>query len=315
MKTGQPVKYSVVVLVEEESPDFSDYIKTLHRIFSSLNEPFEMVIVANGLEGFLKKIYPDIASLAKVRAFALNKPSPQAVGFMAGFRETSGEIIVTCGSYQQLTVESLRMVLDSVDEETDIVSPWRRNRVDPSFSQFQSVVFNKLVRKISGAALNDLSCTVRVFRRKVLEETRVYGNMFRFLPIIAARKGFKIKEVQCEHFQERGKTGFYSLSMYVDRLIDIFTLYFNTRFTRKPLRFFGIIGSFFMVIGILLFLYVGLQKIFLHIQIGGRPLFVLAFLFMIFGMQASSVGLLGEIIAFTQGRHTKEYNIAKILGE
>ncbi len=135
--------------------------------------------------------------------------------------------------------------------------------------------------------------------------------MYRFLSIVAARKGFKSKEVKCEHYQERGRTGFYSLPAYVERIIDIFTLYFNTRFTRKPLRFFSGLGAVFLVIGLLITSYVFVQKIFMGLPIGDRPLLLLAILFMVLGVQAASVGLLGEIIAFTHGRSSKEYNIEK----
>jgi len=135
--------------------------------------------------------------------------------------------------------------------------------------------------------------------------------MYRFLPIVAVRKGFKTKEVKCEHYQERGKTGFYGFSEYVTRLIDIFTLYFNTRFTRKPLRFFSSIGLGFLLIGLLITSSIFAQKFFMGLPIGDRPILLLAIFFIVLGIQAASVGLLGEIIAFTQGRHKKEYTIEK----
>jgi len=153
---------------------------------------------------------------------------------------------------------------------------------------------------------------VKVFKREVLEETDFCGNMYRFLPIVAARKGFKNKEIKCEHYEERGKKGFYSLSEYFERLIDIFTLYFNTRFSKKPLRFFSTIGAVFILIGLFITSFVLYQKIFFGYPIGDRPVLLLAILFMVIGTQAASVGLLGEIIAFTHGRARKEYTIEKI---
>jgi len=154
---------------------------------------------------------------------------------------------------------------------------------------------------------------VRVFRREVLEETKIYGNMYRFLPIVAARKGFKTTEVNCEHYQERGKTGFYGLSAYITRFIDIFTLYFNTRFTKKPLRFFNSIGLGFFLVGLFITSYIFVQKFSMGRPIGDRPMLLLAIFFMVLGVQAASVGLLGEIIAFIHGRHRKEYTIEKII--
>jgi hypothetical protein len=198
-----------------------------------------------------------------------------------------------------------------MDCETDIICPYRQRRVDPSFNQIQSRLFNSLVRKIERTNLHDLSCTVRICRRKVLELTVLYGNMYRFLPIVAAQIGFKTKEVKCEHFQERGSTGLYSLSEYIVRMIDIFTIYFNTRFTKKPLRFFSSVGLVFVLVGLIITTYLFVQRFFLDIPIGNRPALFVSLLMLIFGVLVSSVGLLGEIIVFTHGRHRKEYTIEK----
>lgn len=306
------MKYSIIILLEERSEGFSQFVQTLYEIFSSKQESFEILIMANGTEGFLKNELKKLQDCYdRLKAFALDKKTPQAVCLKAGLGESNGEIIVVCGSYQQITKDSFIQLLNSLDDETDIISPWRQHRVDPSFSQFQSRVFNALVCQMTKADFHDLSCTVKIFRRAVLENTELYGNMYRFLPIVASRKGFKNKEVKCEHYQERGKTGFYSLSEYLIRIIDIFTLYFNTRFTRKPLRFFSALGVGFLAIGLFITSYVFVEKIFMGQPMGDRPILLLAILFMVLGVQAASVGLLGEIIAFTHGRQSKEYNIEK----
>jgi len=312
MKLEENIKFSIIILLEERSEGFFQFIQTLYEIFSSKQGSFEIIIMANGTEGFLRTELKHLHSCNdRLKAFALNKKTPQAVCLKAGLNESSGEIIVVCGSYQQITKASFLKLIDSLDDETDIISPWRQHRVDPFFSRLQSRVFNILVNKITKSNLHDLSCTVRVFRREVLENIDLYGNMYRFLPIVASQKGFKNKEVKCGHYQERGKMGFYGLSEYITRLIDIFTLYFNTRFTRKPLRFFSALGSIFLVAGLLITAYIFAQRIFMGQLIGDRPILLLAIFFMVLGVQAASVGLLGEIIAFTRGRLKKEYTIEK----
>jgi hypothetical protein len=304
------MKYSVIVLLENRTEDFSEFVNRLHEIFLSTTDVFEIVIVANGTEGFLKNELLDIKNSDGIRAFALSKTT-QAICLKAAFNECSGEIIMVCESYQQITMDSFIKLLQSFDEDTDIISPWRQKRVDSKLSRLQSEFFNILVRKIIGTQLHDLSCTVKMFRREVLEETDLYGNMYRFLPIIASQKGFKNKEVKCEHYQERGKSGFYGISEYLTRIIDIFTLYFNTRFTRKPLRFFSAIGVTFLSFGFLTTLYVFIEKIFMHRPIGDRLSLLAAVFLVVFGIQVASVGLLGEIIAFTFGRRKREYTIEK----
>ena len=306
------IKYSIIVLLEEQHEGFAQFIQNLHEPFSSRDESFEILIIANGTGGFLRNELARLQSCNdKVKAFELNTKTTQAVCLKAGLKESSGEIIVVCGSYQQITNNSFRQLFDALDDETDIISAWRQNRVDPAFNQFQSKMFNTLVRWVTRVDLHDLNCTLKIFRREVLEETELYGNMYRFLPILAARNGFKTKEVKSVHYQEQGRTGFYSISEYVNRVIDIFTLYFNTRFTRKPLRFFSSIGLGFLLTGVLITSYLFMRRIFMDYPIGNRPILLLATFFTVLGVQAASVGLLGEVLAFTNGRHRKGYTIEK----
>ncbi len=307
------MKYSVIVFLEENSDGFSEFLETLHDIFSTMQDPFEILVMANGTELFLENELQKIPNCnRKIKAFVLDQKYTQADCLKAALKESCGKIIMVCGSYQQITKESFVRLLSSLDKDTDIISPWRQQRVDPSFNRFQSSLFNLLVRKVIGSGFHDLNCTVKIFRRKVLEETELYGNMYRFIPIIADKNGFRSQEVKCDHYQERGKTGFYGLSEYFTRLIDILTLYFNTKFTKKPLRFFSSIGLAFMSAGLVFTFYVLIQKVFMSIPVGDNSLLLLAILLVTIGVQVAGVGLLGEIITFTRGRIKKDYTIEKI---
>jgi hypothetical protein len=313
--TETALKYSVIVLLEEQHEDFARYIRSLHDLFSKRGDSFEIIIMANGTGGFLRNKLPHLNGIAgNLMSFEFNTRTRQAVCLKAGLKESNGEIIVACGFYQQITNDSLGRLLDSLDDETDIISPWRRQRVDSRFRRFRSAAFNALVRKIIRTDLHDLNCTVRIFRREVLEETQLYGNMYRYLPILAAEKGFRTKEMECEHYQEQGgKSGPSNLPEYFTRGIDLLTLYFNTRFTRKPLRFFSGIGILFLAIGLFVTSYIFAQKFLLGQAIGDRPILLIGILLMVLGVQAASVGLLGEIIVFAHGRQRREYTIEKIV--
>ena len=312
------MKYSVIVLleIEEMHKDSVRFIQNIHDVFSNEQEPFEILIICNGIGGFLRNELDELLiQNGGVRALEFSARTTQAACLEAGVKGSSGEIIVVCGSYQQIPNDSLIKLIDHLDDQTDIVTPWRQHRVDTPFNQFQSKLFNTVVRTISRANFHDLSCTVKVLRRKVLDEIKIYGNMYRFLPILAVQKGFRAKEVQCEHYQQLGigKSGFYSISHYFTIFIDILTLYFNTRFTRKPLRFFSSIGIVFLLMGGFITSYVFSQKFFMGYPLGDRPVLLLALFFVVLGVQAASVGLLGEIIAFTHGRQKKEYTIEKVI--
>lgn len=308
------MNYSIIILLEDPYADFPQFVKNLLNVFAARGDSFEILIMANGTGDFLRKQLTEFQGFNySIKAFEFNTKTTQAVCLQAGLKESSGEIIVACGSYQQITSDSFNQLLDALDEGTDIISPWRQGRVDHSFNRFQSKVFNTIVRTLIKSDLHDLSCAVKIFRREVLEETRIYGNMYRFLPIVAAQKGFKTKEVKCQNFQERGKTGFYPLSSYATRLIDISTLFFNTRFIKKPLRFFSSVGLGSFLIGLFIAFYVFVEKIFMGYPVGDRPALLLAIFFMVLGIQTASIGLLGEIITFTHGRHRKEYTIEKMI--
>ena len=315
-KTEETIRYSIIVILElEEMHEGSvHFIRNLYELFLNKKESFEMLIISNGTGSVVKN---DLEALLicyeRAKVVYFNAKTTQSVCLKAALDETRGEILVTCGSYQQITNESIINLLNYIDGETDIVMPWRQHRVDTVLNQFQSKLFNASLRKLTASGYHDMSCTVKVFRREVLEEVEIYGNMYRFLPILAEHKGFKTKEVKVDHYEQHGKSTIYGAHHYFTIIIDIFTLYFNTWFTKKPLRFFSFIGMIFSFTGLLTTLVVFVQKLFFGYSIGNRPLLLLAIFLMVLGIQVASAGLLGEIIAFAYGRRTKEYTIDKII--
>jgi hypothetical protein len=308
------VKYSVIALIDEVGGEFSEYLEALNAIFVGRGLPFEIILVANGIGQAAKRQLETVQGRYNtIRVFELSRRTSQATALRSGFEESGGEIIVVCGSQQEIASDSITDLLDSLDDGCDIVNSWRQQRLDSTFNQFQSNAFNGLIRLITKSELHDLSSAVKVFRREVLEETEFYGNMYRFLPIVAAQKGFKTKEVPCRHYQWSGKTGPCTFSEYVERVSDVFTLYFLTRFAKKPLRFFSFLGVGFLLSGLAISAYVFGVKFLLDKGIGDRPMLLIGLFLMVLGVQAASMGLLGEIIAFTHGRHKPTYTIEKLI--
>ena len=315
---AKTMKYSIIVLLEREEihKGSIQFIRNLHDLFFNRHEAFEVLVIANGSGSFLESELEELLVCNKrIKVIKFDTKTTQAVCLKTAIGRSNGKIIVVCGSYQQISDDSIIKLLDSLDSKTDIVTPWRQHRVDTSFNQLESKLFNALVSTLTGTDFHDLSCTVKIFRREVVEDTDIYGNMYRFLPILAERRGFKTKEIKCEHYQQLGigKSGFYSLSHYFTTIIDIITLYFNTRFSRKPLRFFSAIGLMFLLAGLFIIAYVFAEKLFMGYPVGSRPSLLLAIFFMVLGVQAASVGLLGEIIAFTHGRNRLGYTVEKII--
>jgi hypothetical protein len=287
----------------------------MHAILSTRDDSFEMLILANGTGRFLRNTLEKFKdSKLDLKAYEFYLKTTQAVCLRSGIRESRGEFIVVCGSYQQIANESFKNLLDSLDDKTDIINPWRYHRVDSRFRQLRSYIFNALVRMITKSDLHDLNCTIKVARREVFEGIKLYGNMYRYLPILASQKGFTTKEVRCDHYQERGgKQGLSNLREYLARVVDMLTIYFNIRFVRKPLRFFSTIGMIFLLLGIFLSGFIFFERFTMGALTGNRPILLLAIFLMVMGVQIAGVGLLGEIVVFTHGRNKKDYTIEKVI--
>jgi len=302
-------------MVDKLHPDTLKMVSSLYNFFCDLTSPFEAIIINNGTGPLLRsELGQNLRDADHIKYVEFFTRTVEAVCLKSALKESAGEIVIIYGSYQQITNTSLMNLLEAVENpETDIISPWRQRRIDNRFNQLQSKAYNSLINAITNTQTHDLGCQVKVLRREVLENTNFYGDLYPYLSVLAEMKGYKTTEIKCDHYMDHGKTGLYGVSMYFNRIVEILTLYFNTRFTRKPLRFFSAIGVCFLLIGGAITGYVFIDKMFFGNPIGDRPLLLLAILFTVIGIQAASVGLLGEIIAFIHGRHRKEYSIRKII--
>jgi len=308
------IEVSVIILQEEEISNFDNYVEFLSNFFSEQNILFEILIVSNGLKDKGQSVFiQQFEKYRFIKKIAFRRSVSQAVCVKAAVKEISGKVVLLCGSYQQIAKEDYKKIIDALDDETDMVCAWRQQRVDPGLNQLQSKLFNYLVQVLTGCKLHDLSCTTRVLKKSVLDELNLYGNMYRFLPVLAMKRGFRVKEVITQHYQERGKTGLYKFSDYFTRIVDIVTLFFNSRFSRKPMRFFSGVGSFFLLIGFFMFNWVFINKIVYNEPVGNEPLLLIASVSMVAGIQTAAIGLLGEVITFALSRNKKDYVIEKII--
>lgn len=310
-----PVDYSLILMIDEHHAGTSRMIESLCEFFAHTGNSFDVLIINNGTGLQLRhEIDQCLDHSHRIKYMEFLNRAVDTVCLKSALKESGGDVIVIYGNYQQITNASLAKLLDTIKQpDVDIVSPWRQRRKDNWFNQFQSKAYNALVNAVSSTKIHDLGCKVKVMRREVLQHTSFYGDLYPYLPVLADMNGYRTIEIKCDHHMDHAKTGLYGISMYFNRIVEILTLYFNTRFTRKPLRFFSAIGLSFLLIGIAIISYVFVDKLFFGNPIGDRPVLPLAILFSVIGIQAASVGLLGEIIAFTYGRHRKEYSIREII--
>jgi hypothetical protein len=308
------MKYSVIFLIDDESEEFSGFFDTIYGLFERLGEDFEVVVVANGTERYVGAgLNSRKNQTENLKIVAFQKKVPQPVCLKTALNQCSGNLILSLGSFQELSSSSYDRLVDSMTDGVDLVVPYRKARKDPWLNRFHSRMLNRSVRWMLGVKVNDIGCNARLCRREVLERLDLYGNMFTYLPALAMQKGFRVKEIECEQFETGGKAKLYGLGQYVNRFSDLASLFFGAHFSRKPLRFFNLVGAGFAALGVTILTYVGVQRAILNVPIGERLLLVIGMICLVGGVQLASFGLLGEIIAFVHGRSRREYTIEKII--
>ena len=294
-------------------------VEILHEAYGGAldrtGKRWEMVFILDGVEEpVLGKLQALRKKDPRVQVLALHSSFGESVSFAAGAEKARGDYLLTLPSYLQIEPMEILTLVEELDRGAHLVTPWRHPRVDPWINRLQSFLFNRIIRLIIHSRFHDLNCGFRGIRREVLEEITLYGDLFRFLPVIAARQGFRVKEVRVKHKMELGKRGFFGLGVYIRRFLDILAVLFLSRFTQKPLRFFGILGLFLMLVGIGLAAEPVLRKLLGEGSLQDRPLFLVGVAVFTFGVQLIGFGLVGEIIIFTQSKHMREYKVDRVYG-
>lgn len=307
----------VTIVIPVRTPDaaVAEVVAALGSELDRLGKSWECVPVFDGVRG---AAWDEAQRLAaeqggRVRPIAFQQPFGESACLAAGLERARGRVVVTSPQYVQVAPEEIERLLAAVAAGADFAAPWRHPRVDPITNRVQSWAFNLVMRRILGAPIHDLNCYFRAIRREVLEGLAIYGDMYRFLPLIAFKQGYRVEEVKVRHLKEWRGRGVFGVRVYVRRMLDLLGVVFLTRFTLKPLRFFGTLGVAFSLIGALLVLALIVQKIFNpDAGVYGRPLFQIGLMLFVLGVQVIGFGLVGEIIIYTQARNLREYRIERV---
>jgi len=314
MWPGLELDVSIVVPVQSGDAEVREVVEALGAELARENRTFEVIFVFDGVAGRaweeVQKLRRDFPN--KVRTIHFKNPFGESVCLSAAVEKARGRYLVTSPQYVQVDPVELRPMLAALDAGADFVTPWRSPRIDPWLNRLQSAAFNLVIRQIIRMDFHDLNCYFRAIRRRVLEDVAVYGDMYRYLPVIAYRQGYRVVEVKVRHLKEWGGTGVFGLGIYTRRFLDILAVTFLTRFTLKQLRFFGTIVGVFGLTGLAICTHMTIQKFWFDQAISGRPLLLLGVLMIVLGVQVLGFGLVGEIIIFSQARNLKEYRIERI---
>lgn len=237
-----------------------------------------------------------------VRVFRMARGFGEATAMQYGFERSQGRWILTIPDRPQIDPAVLRSVLERLAAGRQVVVTRRDPRRDALFNRLQSRVFHGLVRRVSGHRFGDLSCGVRGLTRDAALKLDLYGDQHRFIPILALRGGYTVEEIAAPQHPANRALRLRGPGVYVRRLLDVLNIYFLYRFTRKPLRFFGLIGSAIGGIGAVVCAVLAAQRLFAAKALADRPMLLLGVLLIVLGVQITSIGLLGEIIIFLSSR-------------
>ncbi len=309
---------SVVVPLYNEEENVEILHSRLKEVLDGLNLDYEILYVDDGSEDrtleLLEKIQRKCPN--RVVVLSLRRNFGQTAAFAAGFDLSRGDIVVTIDGDLQNDPADIPKLLDALDGY-DLVSGWRKKRKDPFFSRrLPSMIANWLISKVTGVRLHDYGCSLKAYRREVIKNLRLYGEMHRFIPALASWYGVRINEVETTHHPRlRGKSK-YGISRTIKVLLDLLTIKFLQSFSTKPMQFFGPVGVIFSFFGIIICLYLSFEKFFHGLDIGNRPLLLLGVLLLIIGFQFIGMGLLGEMIirVYHESQKKPIYTIKKIIG-
>ncbi|MGB5932195.1 MAG: glycosyltransferase family 2 protein [Anaerolineae bacterium] len=313
------VRLSVIIPLFNEEENIEPLYLRLKEVLEGLEIDYEMVIIDDGSTdtGFaiLKRLHKADHLLKVVR---LRRNFGQTAAFAAGFDHARGQIIVTMDADLQNDPGDIPLLLEKIEEGYDVVSGWRVKRRDPFLTRrLPSMVANFLISEVTGVRLHDYGCSLKAYRRQVVKNVHLYGELHRFIPAIASWMGISIAEVPVAHYPRRFGKSKYGLSRTIKVLLDLLTVRFLLSYSTRPIHIFGSLGLLASFVGIILGLYLGGVKFLLHQDIGSRPLLLLSILLVVIGAQMITMGLLGELVVRTYHESLDKpiYVVRELLGE
>ncbi|MFN3739525.1 MAG: glycosyltransferase family 2 protein [Thermodesulfovibrionales bacterium] len=307
---------SVVIPVYNEEEN----IPVLHERLVSVLErikDYEIIYVDDGSTDRTLEILEELQKRSShVVVLSLRRNFGQTAAFAAGFDFARGDVIVTMDADLQNDPEDIPRLLELI-KEYDLVSGWRKERKDPFFSRrLPSIIANWLISKVTGVRLHDYGCSLKAYRKDIIKNLRLYGEMHRFIPAVASWYGVRVTEVPVKHhprFKGRSK---YGISRTFKVLLDLVTVKFLQSFSTKPIQFFGSMGLLSSFLGFFILLYLTALKFIKNAAIGGRPLLILGVLLIVVGVQFIGMGLLGEMLVrvYHESQRKPIYVLKKIIG-
>jgi glycosyltransferase involved in cell wall biosynthesis len=301
-------KISIIVPLYNEEESIHPLVNEIKKVLNPLGIQYEVIMVDDGSTDLsLRRIKEVAGNDRRYKYISFRKNYGKSAALQVGFKNAEGEAVITMDADLQDDPKEIPNLLKKLDEGYDLCSGWKKNRQDPFIKKYSSVFFNFATRIMSGIKIHDFNCGLKAYRKEVVENLKVYGELHRYVPVLAKWQGFTITEIPVQHQRRRyGKTK-YGISRFFKGFVDLITVIFSTRYIKRPLHFFGFFGalSFLAGLGILGYL----SALWIQGQpLSNRPMLFLGMLMIIVGVQFFAVGLLGEMLVHSS-MDEKEYVI------
>ena len=306
---------SIVVPVLDEEESLPELAESIQRVCEREQFSFEVWFIDDGSTDrswhVIQQIHEEDERFAGIR-FRRNYGKSAALA--VGFQRARGRYVVTIDADLQDDPEEIPELVAMVEGGMDLVSGWKKKREDPISKTIPSRVINFVTRKMTGIPLHDINCGLKAYRREVVKSIKVYGELHRYIPLLAKWEGFGSigEKPVLHHARKYGKTKF-GFERFIRGFLDLITVLFLTRFAVRPMHFFGTIGSFAFLVGFVISLWISIDKLLFDNPIGDRPLLLLGVLMIVVGFQMFTTGLLGEMIIRPRMEETTSYQVIEMM--
>ncbi len=307
---------SIVIPAYDEAESLPILYREIKEVMKEITSNYEVIIVNDGSRDETQQVVESLLNDDRGRLVSIQLRSNfgKAIALKIGFEEARGKIIITMDADLQDDPREIPRFIAKIREGYDLVSGWKQNRKDSFLKNMSSVVFNIVTSLFSKIKLHDFNCGFKAYKREVAKGLDLYGQLHRYIPVVAASEGYKIAEIPVNHRKRRYGKSKYGPSRFLNGFLDFLTVMMLTRYFRRPAHFFGGIGAVFLGLGFIIGLYITYLR-FLYGSIQGRlPLLIAGILFIMVGVQLISLGLMGEMFVKISGRKDDSSKIKKIVG-
>lgn len=314
-----PLDISVVIPLYNEEESIPKLYETLTAVMTEYGRPYEIIIVDDGSKDSSFSLLKNLAREdQRLRVVRFRRNFGQTAAFAAGFDHARGDVVITMDADLQNDPRDVPKLMEKIDEGYDIVSGWRKDRQDRFLDRkLPSMIANRLISNVTDVQLHDYGCSLKAYRRDVLKDVRLYGELHRFIPALASQVGGSVTEVPVNHYARQFGKSKYGISRTIRVVLDLIGVWFLGSYGTRPLHVFGGLGLFSTFVGIATGLYLTAYKYIFNVDIGDRPLLILAVALVLVGIQMVMMGLVAEMLTRTyyESQNKRIYIVREVVNE